>query len=67
MVQPKDLSFDKGDRGWQAGRLAPAWLLLLLLEPRGAVLGSRDKPLYCGWHFRVKFQCGLGTSRLYLL
>lgn len=22
MVQPKDLSFDKGDRGWQAGRQA---------------------------------------------
>lgn len=50
-----------------AGSLDPAWLLLLLLEAQRGHTGSRDKPLYCCWHFRVKFQCGLGTSRLYLL
>lgn len=65
MVQPRALSFDKGDRGWQA--VWPRDGSAVAAGAQRGHTGSRDKPLYCGWHFRVKFQCGLGTSRLYLL
>lgn len=56
MVQPKALRLDKGGRSGLAGSLAAAWLLLLLLEPRGAILGAK------AGHYAAAGILGLNSS-----
>lgn len=56
MVQPKALSFDKGDRGWQAVWPRHGFCMLLLLEPRGAILGAETS------HYTAAGISGLNSS-----